>query len=257
MTKNETLDKFAAPMLAKIELAEAAQKTFAEAVEAGEHETILEAAGTLVALGAESLIWEHWPHLFDEGQPYDDTLESEIYGWLKAADFTYVYDAGGRIAMDAEQLSIIDSEDFDAFAVPTIDALRARDRAEFILLGARKLAWMWRPDAEQGSSIMAFRGLVEPLRDYLLVLGPSRAAEVNWVEAKYRKRFWWRTLGEHLEADALNKVMDAARVLVELPQSRAYLDRWVTTWGRWERESAAGSHADGLLAGIQNPVIAQ
>lgn len=205
-------------------------------------EALLDAAGTLCAVGLKDVARRE---LGDVG-----SLEANVVAFLASWRLDTVLDAATLLVARAPELAPLLPEDRDELVAALVGALRARDRAELLLLGAETVLGGAVPlDAHQRSVLSAFAELVRPELWRLLPVNETRAAELEWMAPEVRPRFWWRQVGASLGTGALDSLVEAASVLASFPAARPYLDALVRTFQPRERTAARGEIASTPTAG--------
>jgi hypothetical protein len=170
--------------------------------------TLLEAVGTLVAIGAESKVG----------------VDARLLGRLRALTgelgFPELEDGLAAILEEAPRCPSLDPECLDEELQGVVDALRARDRVELVCLGAEVLGVS---EALSEAALVAKEAFDEGLRGelwQLVPLGARRTAEAAWMQPSRRIDFWWRSRGAELSADALINPLRAGDVLAVFPEAR-------------------------------------
>lgn len=192
----------------------------------GEALSALEAAGTLSLMGLAGEVDAY-------AEPRRERLATEVATALEELDPASLDEAASTLLTRAPDLEL--DEDEDALAEleeELVEALSARDRAELVLEGARRvLAREPELSVELEASILGFDEALRPELYRLLPLGSRRAAMAAWAEPSQRSRLWWWHRGAGLPHTALRDLGTAAWVIRVFPEARAELERLVEADG--------------------------
>lgn len=182
---------------------------------AAEHAVgLLEAAGTLAAMAQPDEATRHVP------APARELVRMQLANLL----FEELDDAAVDLLQHASHCLTMDDELYEEELGPVLDALRARDRVELAWLGAETLALSSALSSEAVAARDAFDEELAPLLWQLLPLGTARTAELAWMSPDLQTRFWWRSRGAALPANALDDPRHRAVVLREFPEAKPHLD---------------------------------
>jgi hypothetical protein len=176
--------------------------------------SLLEAVGTLVACERRSLAIEKI------GETARDALRAE----LQRLELPELDDASLRILESAPLCLTMDESSLDEVAEPIVDALRSRDRAELLWMGADALGLRGALSAESQATRDSFDALIAPELWQLLPLGARRSVELQWMAPTQRTRFWWRARGAELGEGALEDRAMRDIVLTVFPEARVHLE---------------------------------
>ena len=175
---------------------------------------LLEAVGTLAAMdGAEVGVRRVSP-----------SVVQVVRDLLAALELPELDDASVSLLMEAPRCLTLDEELVDDELRPVLDALRTRDRAELLWLGAEALNLGSAMSDEAFAARAAFDECLAPELWQLLPLGRRRSVELEWVAPKEVARFWWRSRGAELPANALDEPAQWAKVREFFPESGEHLD---------------------------------
>ncbi|MCU0681434.1 MAG: hypothetical protein MUF34_04095 [Polyangiaceae bacterium] len=219
-------------------------------------DALFEAAGRLVALGVGPLATEALAVLAGRGElaaAASQALESdETEGELEDAALAL------REALQAREDAAVEVVSLDAipaveagaaaaeaaFSVAVRDALAARDRAEFRLLGAALVLGIDPDRVEAGvASRLEFEALVRPELWRLCALNPLRRAAALAVTPALRARFWWWHQGCAIAPGAAAALPAVAALLASFPGARAQLEALVRADQAWAAAGAAARPA--------------
>lgn len=199
--------------------------------------SLLEALGTTVALNRE-----------DEGRRrVPTTLVETLREVLRSLELHDLDDAAMVVLDLAPRCLTLDPEDFEAALQPLLDALRTRDRIEFLWLGAECLQLGKAFSDDAVASRMAFDETIAPQLWQLVPLGTLRATELEWMAPTQRARFWWRARGAELGPNALHDPKRFEQVTRIFPEARPHFDAFLATMPR-PRQQAEVIDLRALLA---------
>jgi hypothetical protein len=183
---------------------------------------LLDAAGTLRGSGEDATI---------RRELADPAIRGEVERFLPSWGLGSLLEAAATIRTEASRLATLAREDRAEVVVALQEALRARDRAEVVLMGAEVLLGTAGAfDSGQQAILAGFDELVRPELWRLVPMNDSRAAELQWMMPEFRVRFWWRSLGAGLPTSALDSMVDAAGVVALFPSARIYFDALARTY---------------------------
>ena len=176
---------------------------------------LLEAAGTLAAMAQPAEATRHVP------APARELVRAR----LADLQLDELDDATVDLLQHASRCLTMDDELLEEELGSVLDALRARDRVELAWLGAETLALASALSSEAVAARDAFDEELAPLLWQLLPLGTARTAELAWMSPDAQARFWWRSRGAELPANALDDPRHRVAVLREFPEAKPHLDK--------------------------------
>ncbi|GAB4200673.1 MAG: hypothetical protein OHK0013_11940 [Sandaracinaceae bacterium] len=181
--------------------------------------SLLEAVGTAVALHREH---DARGHVADDLLPL---LRDE----LARLELPELDDAAVIVLEHAPRCLTLDPDELDAGVQDLLDALRVRDRAELLRLGAESLGIAGAFSDEAEAARMSFDEGLEPELWQLVPLGDLRTTELEWMSPALRERFPWRSRGAELGPDALHDPRRFDAVTRVFPEARQHLDAFLAT----------------------------
>jgi hypothetical protein len=191
----------------------AALTTRAEGEEA-EAVSVLEALGTAVALFRGDEAKEHVP----------DAVRVRLGELLADLTFAELDEATDELVSSAARCLTLDPEEFGDELLPLLEGLRTRDRIELLWLGAELLGIEGSIATDAQSVRRVFDDVAAPEIWQLIPLGTLRTTELEWMAPAMRERFWWRSRGAALDANALSDVGRFAEIEEIFPEARPHLE---------------------------------
>ncbi|HEU4538590.1 MAG TPA: hypothetical protein VFS00_30930 [Polyangiaceae bacterium] len=210
---------------ARAALAAAVDRARAGAID----ETLFEAAGRLVALGEGRLAAESLAPLA-AGRAALAAAAARALGGDEAEGELEDAAVALREALRAWE----ENADEGALEACVGEALAARDRAEFRLLGAA-LALGGEPDGVDAgvAERLVFEQLVRPELWRLCALNPARRAASLALAPALRARFWWWHEGSEIAPGALAALPAVAALVAAFPGARGQLESLVRAGRAW------------------------
>jgi hypothetical protein len=209
-----------------VQAAVAAIDAEVDALQAGQSEegaahvaSLLEAVGTLVAL-----------HREEHGRSRVPPELTEVL--RKALATLQLSELDDALVIVLERASLcltLDPDSMESELRGLLDALRARDRAELLWMGAESLHIEQAFGQDARASRMAFDEAVEGELWQLVPLGGLRTVELGWMPPTEQARFWWRSRGAELPSDALHEPRHFERVMRLFPEAREQLEAVLAT----------------------------
>jgi hypothetical protein len=201
---------------AVFETLESEVAALAKSATGGEAEAhaVLEALGTAVALLRGDEARQHVP----------ESVHARLRDVLAGLSLSELDEASHEMASLAPRCMTLDPEDFAEELLPLLQSLRTRDRIELLWLGAELLGVEESISEEAQLDRDVFDDAAASELWQLIPLGAQRTTELQWMAPEIQERFWWRSRGAAIDANALYDVRRFAEVEDVFPEARPHLD---------------------------------
>jgi hypothetical protein len=176
--------------------------------------SVLEALGTAVALTCGD----------DARQRVPETLYARLRDALANLSLSDLDEATDVLVSLAPRCLTLDTSEFAEQLLPLLQALRTRDRTELLWIGAELLGLGGAISTDARRVKRVFDETAESELWQLVPIGALRTTEMYWMKPAMRKRFWWRSRGAAIDANALYDVRRFAEVEDVFPEARPHLD---------------------------------